>query len=117
MAAAFKKGVGFVLVLMILAIIGVIYYIVRREQDSGFTKGVAWLGRQLEGFDSLASTGIKCPQGWKFFNNEKGTSFCCGATVNPYGATCSDPAKMCAFEPNVPDPRGGGRPAVPVCKI
>lgn len=113
---AYKKGLNYVPILMILAVIGVIYYIVNRNENSGFTNAVAWMGKALEGFDTRVSTGIKCPNGWKFFNNDKGTSFCCGATVNPYGATCSDPAKMCAFEPNVPDPRGGSRPAVPLCK-
>jgi hypothetical protein len=111
-----KNGVGFAPFLMILALAGVIYYIVRREKDAGFTQAVAWFGQQLEGFDTRASTAIKCPNNWKFFNDSRGASFCCGATVNPYGATCSDPAKMCAFEPNVADPRGGARPAVPICK-
>lgn len=113
---AIKKAFDYTPLLIIAAITAVIYYIVRRNDDSGFTKAVAWIGKVLEGFDTQASTGIKCPSNWKFFNNEKGTSFCCGATVNPYGASCSDPAKMCAFEPNVPDPRGGTRPAVPLCK-
>jgi hypothetical protein len=114
---ASKKSVNLVpLFIALAATVAVVFYIVRRNSDSSLASAAAWVGQQLEGFDTKASTGTNCPKNWKFFNNEKGTSFCCGAEVNPYGASCSDPAKLCAFEPNVADPRGGARGALPLCK-
>ena len=103
---------------LIAVIFFVVTYIARREGDSWLANGAAWFGKAVEGFAVTASAGvgINCPKGWKFFNDPRGGSFCCGATVNPYGASCSDPAEMCAFEPGVPDPRGGNRPPVPTCK-
>lgn len=102
--------------LAILAILGVIYHIVRRETNSSIASFFSWIGNNIEGFDGKATTAIVCPKGMKFFVNERGVSFCCGGAVNPYGASCSDPAKLCAFEPNVPDPRGHQFGFVSVCK-
>jgi hypothetical protein len=112
-----KKSVSLIpLFISIIAVIAIVYYIVRRNGDLPVTNAVAWVGQSLEGFDTKATTASNCPKGWKFFNDSKGTSFCCGAKVNPYGATCSDPAKLCAMEPNIKDPRGGSRAALPICK-
>jgi hypothetical protein len=77
-------------------VLAVVVYIVRRDQDSGFARLVAAFGEMVEGFDAPSPS---CPRGMKFFNDRKGASFCCGAEVNPIGATCSDPKKTCALEP------------------
>ena len=97
-------------------VIAVVYLIVRRESDSSLAVAAAWIGGLAEGFDTRATTAIKCPRDMKFFVNARGVSFCCGGIVNPYGATCSDPSKLCAFEPNVVDPRGSAHGFVPVCR-
>jgi hypothetical protein len=85
--------------LAIGAVFLVVYNIVRRDNNSWLTQGIGWVSEKVEGFDIPPRTSTTCPQGMRPFNNEKGASFCCGATVNPYGATCSDPKKTCALEP------------------
>jgi hypothetical protein len=87
------------LFLAIGAVFLVVYNIVRRDNNSWLAQGVGWISEKVEGFDSPAKAAKKCPQGMQPFNTEKGANFCCGATVNPYGATCSDPARTCALEP------------------
>jgi hypothetical protein len=86
--------------------LGMIYYIVKRESDSFLATAAAWIGSKLEGFDASPPPAIRCPENWKFFANSGGAGFCCGAEVNPYGGSCSDPEKLCALAPNMPDPRG-----------
>ena len=88
----------------VVAIVLVVVNIVRRDENSLLARAVGWVGERVEGFDSKATTATACPKGMRPFNNEKGASFCCGATVNPYGATCSDPKKTCALEPNTEAP-------------
>ena len=100
------KKIGSLLPLFfaVLAVILVVVHIVRRDENSWLTRAVSWIGERVEGFDAQVTTGTTCPKGMRPFNNEKGASFCCGATVNPYGATCSDPKKTCALEPNTEFP-------------
>lgn len=66
-----------------------------------------------EGFTSY----LKCPNGYKFFNDSKGESFCCNGAVNKYSHVCEVPAPggLCAFKPNTPDPRGPTHPNLPLC--
>ena len=113
---AAKKTQSLYFFFAILAILSVIYSIVRRETDSSLVDAIGWISKKVEGFDTAATTAIKCPSGMKFFVDARGISFCCGGTVNPYGATCSDPAKLCALVPNVPDHRGPAHGFVPVCR-
>ena len=88
----------------VLAVVLVVVHIVRRDENSWVARAVGWIGERVEGFDARVRTATACPAGMRPFNNEKGASFCCGATVNPYGATCSDPKKTCALEPNADAP-------------
>jgi hypothetical protein len=69
-----------------------------------------------EGFTTTSSY-LKCPVGYKFFNDSYGESFCCGGTVNKYSHVCEVPAPggLCAFKPNTPDPRGPTYPILPLC--
>ncbi len=94
----------------------VVYYIARRESDSSIISLVSFVNQIGEGFDSPASTAIKCKSGWTFFANAKGQSFCCGGSVNPYGAVCETPEKLCSWAPRVPDPRGPAYGMLPICK-
>ena len=112
---ATKKSVDLLpLLFVVISIMFAVYVIVMRESDSSFVNMISWFGKYVEGFSTAnAGIGIKCPQNMKFFNDARGGSFCCGATVNPYGATCSDPTKVCAFVPNVASPSGG---VFPLCK-
>lgn len=102
-----KTGSLLPLFFAVLAVVLVVVNIVRRDTDSWFTRAVGWISERTEGFDAPVKTATACPTGMRPFNNEKGASFCCGATVNPYGATCSDPKKTCALEPHA---------EVPLCK-
>lgn len=112
-----RKQIDFIpLVIAVITIIAIVMYIVRRNENSGLASAVRWVSDRLEGFAVSPTTAIRCPQGWKFFNNSAGGSFCCGGEVNPYNGTCSDASKMCAFEPNVKDPRGPTFGALPLCK-
>lgn len=96
----------------------ILYFILKRNDSSPLSKAIAWFSDKLEGFVSVTpSTAIKCPSGYKFFNDKSGASFCCAGKVNPYTHTCEAPAPggLCAFQPNVQDPRGVGLPVVPLC--
>jgi hypothetical protein len=111
--ASKKSASAIPLFLVTGLILLVVYSIVRRDGDSYFARSARLIGQMMEGFTTRTSIGAMCPKGWKFFNNDKGASFCCGANVNPYGATCSDPKKTCALEPNLKNDKGA---AVPLCK-
>ncbi len=113
---ATKKTHGYFLFFAIIVILSLIYYIIMRESDSFLAILASWIGAKTEGFDAPAPPSIRCPKAMKFFANSGGKGFCCGATVNPYGATCSDPAKTCALERGIPDPRGPKFGFVPLCK-
>lgn len=113
---AAKKTHSYFLFFAITAILATIYYITRRESDSALVGLVGWIGSKTEGFDAPPPPSIRCPKKMTFFANSGGKGFCCGAIVNPYGATCSDPAKTCALERGIPDPRGPAFGFVPLCK-
>ena len=112
---AAKKTYSLYFFFAIVAVLAVIYSIIRRESNSSLVDAIGWISKKVEGFDTAATTAIKCPSGMKFFVNARGVSFCCGGSVNPYGATCSDPAKLCALAPNIQDPRGSAYGFVRVC--
>jgi len=99
-----QNGSWVALFIAVSTILLVVYNIVKRDNNSWLATGIGWISEKVEGFDSPAKTSTSCPKGMRPFNNEKGASFCCGATVNPYSASCSDPAKTCALEPHADAP-------------
>ena len=109
-----KKNNHYLIFFAVFLVILVVYYITQRQSNSSLADALGWISKAVEGFDNTGTTAIKCPGTMKFFVDARGTSFCCGGTVNPYGATCSDPAKLCAFEPNIRNAAGTG--FVPICK-
>lgn len=98
-------------------ILAVIWFIVRNKGNSPVQAATAWIADKIEGFSVTPTTALKCPDGWQFFNDSAGASFCCGGSVNPYSHTCTAmaPGRLCAFQPNTPDPRGVGLPRLPLC--
>jgi hypothetical protein len=100
-----------------LLIVAVVYFISKRRNGSPIANSVAWVADQIEGFGVVPTTALKCPRGFRFFNDASGESFCCNGKVNPYSHQCEAPApgKMCAFRPNTPDPRGSNLPKLPLC--
>jgi hypothetical protein len=87
-------------VFVAIVIVLLVIYIVSCT-ESPITKASQWLSMQIEGFGMPVLTTPKCPIGYKFFNDEKGESFCCGGEVNPYSHTCLAKGKnmICAFKP------------------
>lgn len=112
------KRANFILpVMAAVVILLIVIYIVRNKEGSPVSNSVAWVADKLEGFGVTPTIGLKCPVGYKFFNDATGGSFCCGGTVNPYSHTCEAPApgRLCAFSRGVADPRGSGLPTLPLC--
>lgn len=101
-----KKGFHWPILLAAL-VLGVVLYIVLRPDSSSLTTATKWLSSQIEGFAVALGDTPKCPNGFKFFNDKKGESFCCGGKVNPYTHTCeaTGAAQLCAFKPEMKDPR------------
>jgi len=68
------------------------------------------LWKTLEGFQAPVVTTPQCPNGYKFFNDSGGESFCCKGTINPYTHACTATGTndLCAFAPGTPDPRKPG---------
>lgn len=103
-------------ILLALLVLVVVLYIVLRPDSSSITSATKWLSSHIEGFAVALGDTPKCPNGFKFFNDKKGESFCCGGSVNPYTHACeaTEPSKLCAFKPEMKDPRN---PAVelPLC--
>lgn len=110
-----KKGFHWPILLAGLVLV-VVLYIVLRPDSSSITSATKWLSSHIEGFAVALGDTPKCPSGFKFFNDKKGESFCCGGKVNPYTHACeaTEASKLCAFKPEMKDPRN---PAVqlPLC--
>jgi hypothetical protein len=112
-----KKPDMFTPALIAVVIFVVVFYMLRRNEASPFAKALGWVANQMEGFaNAPVTTATKCPTGYRFFNDAEGRSLCCDGEINYYSHTCKPRSVrgMCAFEPNVPDPRGGGR-KLPLC--
>jgi hypothetical protein len=110
-----KKGFHWPILLAAL-VLAVVLYIVLRPDSSSITSATKWLSSHIEGFAVALGDTPKCPTGFKFFNDKRGESFCCGGTVNPYTHTCeaTEPAKLCAFKPEMKDPRNPST-ELPLC--
>ena len=103
--------------LFIFAILGVVLTIVLRDDKSFISKFAQMISRNIEGFATQpVMDSPRCPINYKFFNDRRGDSFCCRGSVNPYTHTCevADEQALCAFRPNMPDPRNKHR-ILPVC--
>ncbi len=99
---AIKKG--FILhlpILVAIAILLLVIYIVSRTESSPVAKATQWVSAQIEGFGMPILSTPKCPTGYKFFNDEKGESFCCAGEINPYSHKCLAKGKnaVCSFKP------------------
>jgi len=71
----------------------------------------------VEGFSAPILSTPQCPEGYKFFNDRRGESFCCSGTINPYTHTCDakDSNGICSFKPGVQDPRKTTPSGLAVC--
>lgn len=114
-----KKSYGMLPVIIAVAILLVVIYIVNRNEKSAVSRLTAWVSDAMEGFTTSvaeASAVPRCPAGYTFFNDQKGESFCCSGSVNPYSHTCTTNNYwgLCAFKRNATDPRNPGR-VLPFC--
>lgn len=102
-------------ILTAIAVVLLVIYIVSRTESSPIAHFMQWISTHVEGFSSPVLDTPKCPIGYKFFNDAKGDSFCCGGQINPYSHTCLAKGidSICAFKPNVPNPNGSG--TLPLC--
>ena len=104
--------------LFVFAILGIVLVIVLRDDKSLISKFVQMLSRNIEGFAAQpVLENPRCPSGgYKFFSDKIGDSFCCRGPINPYTHTCttSDEMGLCAFRPNIIDPRNRHR-ILPLC--
>lgn len=107
-------GDFFIVALIAALAILVVVAIVKSSGSTWISSGASKLSEMLEGFGTPNVT-LKCPQGYKFFNDAAGASFCCKGEVNPYTHTCAATSAdgICAFAPGTPDPRGGA--TLPLC--
>lgn len=84
-----------------------------------FVAAAVWRSSSKEAFTATSDGVPRCPAGYQFFNDRVGTSFCCKGRVDPLKNTCAPDAganTLCAFKPNIPDPRNPtGRSVLPVC--
>jgi hypothetical protein len=108
-STTFNPGiVGMVVFVAILAF--VVFYIARRDDTSPFAKAASWVYKTTEGFNAAAPTNvIQCPTGYSFFNDAAGGSFCCKANIQNKQCAGKSVNDLCAFAPNVKDPRNSTR--------
>lgn len=112
-----KQRLLYLPILAVAAILFVVIYIIARKDSSSLTMGIQWISQQIEGFAIPITNTPKCPANFRFFNDARGESFCCGGTVNPYSHTCTAKGAntLCAFRRNMKDPRGANLPSLPLC--
>ena len=94
----------------VILVVFIVLYIIATPGISPIVKFAQWISSHTEGFAAPVET-PKCPYGYKFFNDERGDSFCCNGSINPYSHICSTstPDGICAFRPNTADPRNPKR--------
>jgi hypothetical protein len=103
--------------LFVFAILGIVLAIVLRDDKSLISKFAQMISQNIEGFASQpVLESPRCPVNFNFFNDRRGDSFCCRGAINPYTHTCeaADEQALCAFRPNMPDPRNRHR-TLPLC--
>jgi len=98
--------------LLLLAVV----LIVARQETSPIAAFAQWISARVEGFAAPIGDVPKCPNGFRFFNDKRGESFCCAGTVNPYTHVCEakEPQALCAFQPGTVDPRTS-KGELPLC--
>jgi hypothetical protein len=111
-----QKAIKYMPIFIVIVLLLVIIYIVKQTDTSPVAKVVQWLSTRIEGFAPSPLNPPKCPDGFTFFNDKSGDSFCCGGSVNPYSHTClaKNRDKLCAFKPNMKDPRNSAV-VLPLC--
>lgn len=78
------KQLDVAFIVFVVAIVCIVIYIVARDSR--------WFRKLYEGFASGPTMDSPiCPQGYTFFNDENGDSFCCKGRVNPYTHQCEAP--------------------------
>lgn len=83
-----KAAFNFMPMIVIIAVLAVVGYLALRPDSSPIAKGVQWISSQIEGFSAPILDTPKCPDGYRFFNDDVGESFCCKGNVNPYTHKC-----------------------------
>ena len=83
-----KAAFNFMPMIVIIAVLAVVGYLALRPDSSPIAKGVQWISSQIEGFTAPILDTPKCPDGFRFFNDDVGESFCCKGNVNPYTHKC-----------------------------
>jgi hypothetical protein len=112
-----KAAFNFMPMIVIIAVLAVVGYLALRPDSSPIAKGVQWISSQIEGFTSPILDTPKCPDRYRFFNDDIGESFCCKGNVNPYTHRCEgkDNNNLCAFKEGVKDPRKRDGSILPSC--
>jgi hypothetical protein len=97
-------------ILLTALVVLIVFHIVTTKNP------ITELLKKIEGFQAPILTTPQCPAEYKFFNDKLGESFCCKGQVNPYTHTCmsNTVSDLCAFKPNVKDPRDATR-ILPLC--
>jgi hypothetical protein len=102
---------------MAVVIVLVVLYIARREDTSPVAKAAAWVYKSTEGFFAGPGGGPRCPDGYTFFNDPAGGSFCCkggAGAIQKNVCKSTGVNDLCAFATNAKDPRNATR-TLPLC--
>ena len=112
-----KAAFNFMPMIVIIAVLAVVGYLALRPDSSPIAKGVQWISSQIEGFTAPILDTPKCPDGYRFFNDDIGESFCCKGNINPYTHRCEskDKNSLCSFKEGVKDPRKRDGSVLPSC--
>ena len=105
------------IVVMAVIVVLVVLYIARRDDTSPVAKAATWVHKSTEGFLATPGGGPRCPDGYTFFNDPAGGSFCCkgGATaIQKNVCKSTGVSDLCAFATNAKDPRNAAR-TLPLC--
>ena len=112
-----KAALHFMPILVVIAVLAVVSYLALRPDSSPIAKGIQWMSSQIEGFTAPILDTPKCPDGFRFFNDDIGESFCCKGNINPYTHRCEakDNNSLCSFKEGVKDPRKRDGSILPSC--
>jgi hypothetical protein len=100
----------YISILLTTLVVLIVFHIVTTKNP------ISAILKKIEGFQAPVLTTPKCPTGYKFFNDKIGESFCCNGSINAYTHTCTAKggSDLCAFKPNVQDPRNPSK-ILPLC--
>lgn len=105
-------------ILIVLLILGLIFYLVTNKQNSPIQECVKCFSKAMEGFAMAQTPNAVCPPNYRFFNDSIGETLCCAGKVDPQTHQCLGEGKydVCAFVPGVLDQRDPRKGNLPLCK-